>query len=132
LAADEHEKRSGGPAYWQLIVWQKGMAMARSIYALAPRLPHEEINGMRSQITRAAVSVPTNVAEVGRGSHVPKRRNSCLSRKARWQRWKRCSRSASKSAGSRPGKQRTRAMMLEIGRMLTSMRRNVRRAREGK
>ena len=57
------ERETGKPTYWQLVVWQKAMAMARSVYALAPRLPREEVYGMRSQITRAAVSVPTNIAE---------------------------------------------------------------------
>jgi four helix bundle protein len=49
--------------YRDLIVWQKGMKAAREVYRLAPRLPREETYGMRSQITRAAVSIPANIAE---------------------------------------------------------------------
>ncbi|MBK7202813.1 MAG: four helix bundle protein [Anaerolineae bacterium] len=49
--------------YKDLIVWQKAMEAAREVYRLAPRLPREETYGMRSQITRAAVSIPANIAE---------------------------------------------------------------------
>jgi four helix bundle protein len=49
--------------YRELIVWQKAMKAAREAYRLAPMLPKEEIYGMRSQITRAAVSMPANIAE---------------------------------------------------------------------
>jgi four helix bundle protein len=49
--------------YKQAIVWQKAMECARLVYALTPRLPKEETYGMRSQITRAAVSVAANIAE---------------------------------------------------------------------
>lgn len=49
--------------YRELTVWQKAMQAAREIYRLAPKLPKEETYGMRSQITRAAVSVPSNIAE---------------------------------------------------------------------
>ncbi|PDW04123.1 four helix bundle protein [Candidatus Viridilinea mediisalina] len=47
----------------ELIVWQKAMSIAREVYRLVPHLPREETYGMRSQITRAAVSVPANIAE---------------------------------------------------------------------
>ena len=49
--------------YRELIVWQKSMAAAREVYRLVPLLPREEVYGMRSQLTRAAVSVPANIAE---------------------------------------------------------------------
>ncbi len=49
--------------YRELIVWQKAMEAAREVYRLAPRLPREETYGMRSQITRAIVSIPANIAE---------------------------------------------------------------------
>ncbi|MCS6883594.1 MAG: four helix bundle protein [Oscillochloridaceae bacterium] len=47
----------------ELIVWQKAMAAAREVYRLVPLRPREETYGMRSQITRAAVSIPANIAE---------------------------------------------------------------------
>ncbi|MBK1617164.1 hypothetical protein CKO42_01600 [Lamprobacter modestohalophilus] len=49
--------------YREAIVWQKAMLAAREVYRLVPRLPREETYGMRSQITRAAVSIPANIAE---------------------------------------------------------------------
>jgi len=49
--------------YRETTVWQKAMLAAREVYRLAPMLPKEETYGMRSQITRAAVSVPANIAE---------------------------------------------------------------------
>lgn len=49
--------------YRETIVWAKAMAIARDVYRLAPLLPREETYGMRSQIARAAVSIPANVAE---------------------------------------------------------------------
>jgi len=46
-----------------LVVWQKAMDLVDRIYDLAEELPATERFGLRSQITRAAVSVPTNIAE---------------------------------------------------------------------
>ena len=49
--------------YRETTVWQKAMEAARELYQLTPMLPKEETYGMRSQITRAMVSVPANIAE---------------------------------------------------------------------
>jgi four helix bundle protein len=49
--------------YRDLIVWQKAMAMDRLTYALTQGLPRSEAYGLLSQIRRAAVSVPSNIAE---------------------------------------------------------------------
>lgn len=49
--------------YRELTVWRKAMEAAKEVYRLAPLLPREETYGMRSQITRAAVSIPANIAE---------------------------------------------------------------------
>jgi four helix bundle protein len=46
-----------------LIVWQKAMDLAVEIYRLAAKLPRSETYRLVSQITRAAASVPANIAE---------------------------------------------------------------------
>ena len=49
--------------YRQTIVWQNAIQVVEELYRLVPRLPREETYGIRSQITRAAVSIATNIAE---------------------------------------------------------------------
>jgi four helix bundle protein len=54
----------------ELTVWQASMDLARMVYASLSELPNEEKFGLRSQITRAVVSVPSNIAEgSARGSN---------------------------------------------------------------
>ncbi len=50
-------------AYKKLLVWQKADALAYQIYLLTKNFPKEETYGMRSQIRRSALSVPTNIVE---------------------------------------------------------------------
>jgi len=50
-------------SYRDLLVWQKGMALAKQVYALTRSFPEEEKFGLISQMRRAAVSVPSNIAE---------------------------------------------------------------------
>ena len=50
-------------SYRDLIVWQKGIELAKEIYGLAKRFPASERFGLTSQVQRAAVSVPSNIAE---------------------------------------------------------------------
>jgi len=62
------EKRADPPAqvirdYKDLQVWQKGMALAKQIYQMTQAFPSEEKFGLVSQMRRAAVSVPSNIAE---------------------------------------------------------------------
>ncbi len=47
----------------QLKVWQKGFDVAVKTYQFAATLPKDEKFGLVSQMTRAAVSIPSNVAE---------------------------------------------------------------------
>lgn len=50
-------------SYRQLIAWQKAMELVRQIYETTKNFPKEEVYGLTSQIRRAAVSVPSNIAE---------------------------------------------------------------------
>lgn len=50
-------------SYKDLIVWQKSVSVCVLIYELTERFPREEIYGLTSQMRRAAVSIPSNIAE---------------------------------------------------------------------
>jgi carbamoyl-phosphate synthase large subunit len=54
--------------YKELLIWQKGMALAKATYNLTSRFPVEEKYGLASQMRRATVSVPSNIAE-GQARH---------------------------------------------------------------
>jgi carbamoyl-phosphate synthase large subunit len=49
--------------YQNLLVWQKSMDMVTTVYGLTRDFPREEQYGLTSQIRRAAISVPSNIAE---------------------------------------------------------------------
>ncbi len=44
-------------------IWKNGIEIVKQIYKLSGKLPSEEKFGLRSQITRAAISIPSNIAE---------------------------------------------------------------------
>ena len=50
-------------SYKDLEVWKLGMQVAKDVYVLARKLPAEEKFGLVSQMQRAAVSIPSNIAE---------------------------------------------------------------------
>ncbi|MBB6698546.1 four helix bundle protein [Clostridium algidicarnis] len=49
--------------YTELIVWQKSMDLVENIYLITMKFPKEEIYSLTNQIRRAAVSIPSNIAE---------------------------------------------------------------------
>lgn len=116
--------------YRELIVWEKAMEAAREIYRLAPKLPREETYGMRSQITRAMVSVPANIAEgwtreserekaqflaIAQGSLAEAETLLTLCEQVGW--------------FPESETRKLRGLMDEVSRMLTTMRRNRREVR---
>jgi four helix bundle protein len=49
--------------YRDLIVWQKAMSLAKAAYRETEMLPRKEIYGLQSQMRRAAIAIPSNIAE---------------------------------------------------------------------
>jgi four helix bundle protein len=49
--------------YKKLNIWQKGIEIANELYCLTDKFPKHEIYGLTSQMRRAAVSIPSNIAE---------------------------------------------------------------------
>jgi four helix bundle protein len=55
-------------SYHDLLVWQKGIALVKRIYEITRTFPDSEKFGLISQMRRAAVSIPSNIAE-GQARH---------------------------------------------------------------
>ena len=47
----------------KLLIWQVGMEIVDKVYDIVPHLPNEEKFGLRSQMTRSATAIPSNIAE---------------------------------------------------------------------
>jgi len=58
-------------SYKELIVWQKAIQLVKEVYFLTEKFPKSEIYGLTSQMRRAAVAIPSNIAE-GYGRKSPK------------------------------------------------------------
>lgn len=50
-------------SYKDLLIWQKGVVLVTQVYTLTANFPKAEIYGITDQMRRAAVSVPSNIAE---------------------------------------------------------------------
>ena len=50
-------------SYTELKVWQKSMDMVEEVYKVTSKIPEEEKYGLVAQLRRAAISVPSNIAE---------------------------------------------------------------------
>jgi len=57
--------------YKELIVWQKSMDLTSLVYQTTKKLPKDELYSMTNQMRRAAVSIPSNIAE-GQARHSTK------------------------------------------------------------
>lgn len=50
-------------SFKDLKVWQKSIELVREIYRVTEKFPKSELYGLTSQLRRAAVSIPSNIAE---------------------------------------------------------------------
>ena len=119
-----------GLHYRELTVWKKAIALAKEIYRLAQLLSKKETYGMRSQITRASASIPANIAEgwtresekeraqflaIAQGSLAETDTFLTLCEEIGWMQ--------SKQTAT------ARGLMVEVGKMLSSLRRRFRKSR---
>jgi four helix bundle protein len=57
-------------SFRDLRVWQKAMDLVEKVYVLTQKFPREETYGLLSQIRRAVVSIPSNIAEGHTREHI--------------------------------------------------------------
>lgn len=56
-------------SYKELIVWKKAMFLVKEVFILTRKFPHSELYRITAQMRKAAVGIPSNIAEgYGRGS----------------------------------------------------------------
>ena len=53
----------GARPHYKLVAWQKAIALVKLVYEISSRFPKEVLYALTAQIRRAAVSVPSNIAE---------------------------------------------------------------------
>ncbi len=58
-------------SFKELIVWQKSIKLVNEIYSITKQFPKTETYGLSSQMQRAAVAIPSNIAEGYRRNHRP-------------------------------------------------------------
>jgi four helix bundle protein len=57
--------------YKELIVWQKAIDLVDEVYKITKQFPKSELYGLSSQMQRAAVSIPSNIAEGQTRNNLP-------------------------------------------------------------
>ncbi len=60
----------GVSGFRDLRVWQQGMDLVEQVYRISQDFPRSELYGLTSQLRRAAVSVPANIAEGHNREHI--------------------------------------------------------------
>ncbi len=63
VASESKYKGDIMSSYKELIVWQKSIQLVTDIYKLTKTFPKEEVYALSSQMQRAVVSIPSNIAE---------------------------------------------------------------------
>ncbi len=59
----EGQREGGAKSFQDLVVWQKAHQFVLNIYRMSDGFPKQEMFGLTSQLRRAAVSIPANIAE---------------------------------------------------------------------
>jgi four helix bundle protein len=57
------KNEAAGRGHYKLEAWKLAMGLVRNVYTLTQTFPKEEMFGLTSQLRRAAVSIPSNIAE---------------------------------------------------------------------
>lgn len=66
-------------SYKELIIWQKSVMLVKEIFLLTDKFPKSELYGITSQMRRASISIPSNIAEgYGRRSGKEYRHSCCI------------------------------------------------------
>jgi four helix bundle protein len=106
-------------SFRELHVWQRSMQLATAVYRLTQGFPREEIYGLASQLRRAAVSVPSNIAEGhGRSSAAEYRHFLWIARGSNFEIQTQLEIARSFKMGDRKLLEESESLSQEVGKML--------------
>jgi len=108
------------------VAWRKGMDTAKAVYKLTATFPADERFGLVSQMRRAAVSIPSNIAEgFGRGRGVDNRRFLRMARGSVFELETQLELAGELGFGSSQLMAETRTLVEECGRVLAGLMRKL-------
>lgn len=111
-----------GKSFHDLLVWKRSIEMTTEIYQLTAEFPKSEIYGLTSQMRRAAVSVPSNIAEgAGRGSKAEFRQFLNMARASNGELQTQLIIASNLGFGSTERLRTAESLSHEIGRMLNGL-----------
>lgn len=114
-------------SYRDLMVWQKAMDLTVETYHFSDSFPKSELYGLTSQLRRAAVSVPSNIAEgYGRGSRKEYVQFLCISQGSLKELETQVILSQRLNYGSKTAVDGLLELSAEVGRMLGALIRSLR------
>jgi len=114
-------------SYRDLLVWQKALELTVEIYRFSSTFPRAEVYGLTSQLRRAAVSVPSNIAEgYGRGSRKEYVQFLCISQGSLKELETQVLLAQRLNYGSETAVDRLLELSEEVGRMLGALIRSLR------
>jgi four helix bundle protein len=106
----------------ELIVWQRAIQTCVAIYRFTHRFPREELYGLSNQLRRAAVSVPSNIAEgYGRLSREQFRHFLGLAKGSNLELQTQLVIARELGFGEPPDAERIEGLSIEVGKMLNAM-----------
>ena len=113
-------------SFRDLIVWQKSKAIVKEIYSVTRLFPKEEIYGLTNQMRRCAISIPSNIAEgYGRGSRADYLRFLNIANGSLFELETQIEIACDLEFIDDANKQRVLSNVLEIGKMLASLKRKL-------
>jgi four helix bundle protein len=110
-----------GEGFRDRIVWQRAVELTTAIYELTRDFPREEMYGLTNQLRRAAVSIPSNIAEGhGRNSHGQLLQFICVARGSNYEVQTQLEIADRLCFGSDQKRVVCRSLSIEIGKMLNA------------
>ncbi|WP_446743486.1 four helix bundle protein [Silvibacterium acidisoli] len=109
-------------SYRDLIVWQKAIQLCLAIYRFTAKFPQNETYGLVTQLRRAGVSIPSNIAEgYGRSSTGEYKHFLGIARGSNFEIQTQLVIAHELNLGSQQDRAATEALSTEVGKMLVAI-----------